>query len=214
MVFNSSILSLQYWTELDSATCSVWFDISRTKLPRPFRLPATEDVFKQIRAERKWFKNVRLFPSELPSLPLRADETGQLEKCANRGSALVVQTAKDGVLGNRVTHPSPYRAFESLPSFPRIDVSQETAIIAMRSIAEICGVTVNELREICGRDPDFIDSLGLDSLLSIEVIATMTKLGVEVPRSATGSYLVQEIFESFLESFILEYIGVVDQVGS
>lgn len=33
-------------------------------------------------------------------------------------------------------------------------------------------------------------------------------------RSATGSYLVRKIFESFLESFILEYIGVVDQVGS
>ncbi len=45
-------------------------------------------------------------------------------------------------------------------------------------------------------------------------VAAMTKLGVEVPRSATGSYLVQEVFESFLESFILEYIGVVDQVGS
>lgn len=71
-------------------------------------------------------------------------------------------------------------------------------------------MTVDELRELCGSDPDFIDSLGLDSLLSIEVIATVTDLGVEVPRSATGSYLVQEVFESFLGSFILEYIGVVD----
>lgn len=73
---------------------------------------------------------------------------------------------------------------------------------------------MNELQEICSSDPDFIDSLGLDSLLSLEVIATITELGVEVPRSATGSYLVQEIFESFLESFILEYIRVVDQVES
>ena len=53
-----------------------------------------------------------------------------------------------------------------------------------------------------------------DSLLSIEVIATITKLGVEVLRSATGSYLLQEIFESFLETFILEYIGVVGRDGS
>ncbi len=114
-------------------------------------------MFKQIRAEKKWFKNLRLFPSELPRLPLRADESGQFERCSNLESALSVQTAKDGVLGNRVTHPGPYRAFESLPSFPRIDVSKETAITAMRSIAEICGVTENALREICGSDPDFSD---------------------------------------------------------
>ena len=103
-------------------------------------------------AEKKWFKNVRLFPSELPSPPLRADNSGQLVKCANLESGLSVQTANDGGLGNRVTHPSPYRAFESLPSFPRIDSSQETAITAMRSMAEICGMTVNELREICSSE--------------------------------------------------------------
>lgn len=200
--------------DLDSATCSVWFDISRTRLPRPFRLPATEDVFKQIRAERKWFKNVRLFPSELPTLPLRADEFGQFAKDANPERVLTVRTTNDGVLASRATHPSPYRTLEFLPSFPRINVSQEIAIEAIKAIADICGLTVDELREICGSDPDFIDSLGLDSLLSIEVIATITNLGIEVPRSATGSYLVQEIFESFLESFILEYIGIVDQVGS
>lgn len=51
-------------------------------------------------------------------------------------------------------------------------------------------MTVDDLREICGNDPDFIDSLGLDSFLSIKVISTITKLGVEVPKSATGSYLV------------------------
>ena len=201
-------------TDLDSGTCSVWFDISRTKLPRPFRFPATEDVFKQIRAERKWYKNVRLFPSELPSLPLHGNNSGHFTKCVNPDSTLAVQTNNDSVLMGRVTHPSPYRRLESLPSFPRTDVSQEIAVRAIGAIAEICGVTVDELRRICDNDPDFIDSLGLDSLLSIEVIDTITKLGVEVPRSATGSFLVQEVFESFLESFILECVGVVDQVGS
>ena len=85
---------------------------------------------------------------------------------------------------------------------------------AIRSIADNCGMTVHELREICGSDPDFIDSLGLDSLLSMVIVATITELGVEVPRSATGSYLEREIFKSFLESFILEYIDVMDRVGS
>ncbi|KAF6221184.1 hypothetical protein HO133_002039 [Letharia lupina] len=119
-----------------NATCSVWFDISRTNLSRPFQLPAAEDVSKPIRAERKWFKNVRLFPNEISSLPLRADESGQYGRCANVERVFPIQPTKDGILENRVTHPSPYRAFESLPPFPRIDVSQEIAIRAMRAIGD------------------------------------------------------------------------------
>ena len=91
---------------------------------------------------------------------------------------------------------------------------QKTAVKAIKIIAKICGVTVNKLRKIYENDLDFIDSLGLDSLLNIEVIDIITKFGVEVSRSATGSFLVQEIFESFLEFSILECVGVVDQVGS
>lgn len=196
-------------------TCSVWFGISRTKLPRPFRLPATEDVFRQIRAERKWFKNVRLFPSEPPSLPLRADESGQLEKCARPEGVFQVQTTKDGILEDRATHSSQYRAFRSLPySSSRINVSYEIAIRAIEAIAEICELTVDELREICGSDADFTGSLRLDSLLRLEVIDTITRLGVEVPGSAAGSYLAQEVFGSFLKSLVLKCIDVVDQVGS
>ena len=97
-----------------------------------------------------------------------------------------------------MAHPNPYRAFGSLPPFSRIDVSQETAIKAIRSIADNCGMIVYELREICGNDPNFIDSLGLDSLLSMVIVATMTELGVEVPRSATGSYLEREYLRAFL----------------
>ena len=155
---------------------------------------------------------MRLFPSELPSLPLRPNESGYFAKCAKPEIILTTQANKDRVLEGRAIHPSPYRRLESLPSFPKTDVSQEIAIKAISAIAEVCGVTDDELRKICGSDPDFIDSLGLDSLLSIEVIDTITKLGVEVPRSATGSFLVQEIFESFLESFILECVVLVDQV--
>ena len=171
----------------------------------------TDDVFRQIRTERKWFKNVRLFPSELPSLPFKVDESGHLQKASsNRASVLPAQTTlTHGSSQYLVTHPSPYRAIASLPSFPRVDIPQDVAVRAINDIAEICGLTVQELREICSRDPDFIDSLGLDSLLSIVIIDSLTKLGVEVPRSATGSYLVQEVFELFLGSFIVDYIDVI-----
>lgn len=203
-----SILSSRTYnieSDLDSETCGVWFDISRTKLPRPFRFPAAEDVFKQIRAERKWFKNVRLFPSELPSLPLKVDESGHVEKFAGPKSNLTVPIAQKENMAHMVTHPSPYRAFESLPSFPRIDIPQELATKAIEAIADVCGMTVDELQGICSTGgPDFIDSLALDSLSSIELIFTLTDIGVEIPKSATGGYLVQEVFEVFLESFILQ----------
>ena len=169
-------------------------------------------MFQQIRTERKWFKNVRLFPSEIPTLPFRVDESLHSEKqSTSRESILPVQTA---VMNDRpqhlVTHPSPYRAIAPLLSFPRVEVSEELAVRAIKVIAEISEVTVQELREICSRKPDFIDSLGLDSLLSIAIIERLTKLGVEVPRSATGSYLVPEVFELFLESFILDYVNVFE----
>ncbi len=149
---------------------------------------------------------MRLFPSELPSLPLKVDEFGHLEKV---GKVIPAQTAKKGMPGHFVAHPSPHKAYETLPSFPRFDVSQEVATEAIMAIADICTVTVDELREICSSGPDFIDSLGLDSLLSLEVIDTMTKLGVNIPRTATGSYF-QEDFQGFLGSFILEYIDAED----
>lgn len=93
-------------------------------------------------------------------------------------------------------------------------MSYEIAIRAIEAIAEICELTVDELREICGSDADFTDSLRLDSLLRLEVIDTITRLGVEVPGSAAGSYLAQEVFGSFLKSLVLKCIDVVDQAGS
>ena len=110
-----------------------------------------------------------------------------------------------------VTHPSPYRVLESLPSFPKIEVSQDLATKALIVIAETCGMTVEALQGICDDDvPDSIDSLGLDSLLSIQTIRNLRSLGVEIPSLATGSYLVQDVFEGFLESFIVECIATID----
>lgn len=172
MVSNPFIRCYHTDIGLDSATCSVWFDISRTNLPRPFRFPATEDAFIQIRADRKWFKNLRLFPSELPNFLPKINECGHIGKDGKLKSVLLVQPVENEIPEHFVIHPSPHRAFESLPSFTRTDVSQEIAVRAIKAIAEICGLTVDELREICGSGPVFIDSLDLDLLLSIEIINT------------------------------------------
>ena len=131
------------------------------------------------------------------------DDFGHVQKYARPESDLSVPIARKENMAHLVTHPSPYRAFESLPHFPRIDIPQELATKAIQAIADVCGVTVDDLREIYSTSgTDFIDSLALDSLLSLDLIATLTDIGVEVPRSAGGPYLVQEVFEGFLGSLI------------
>lgn len=155
---------------------------------------------------------MRLYSSEPPSFPPRANESGNFVKGAGPRSGSPVPNAKNKTMEQHVPHASPRTASESLPSFPQTDVSQEIATKAINAIAEICGVTVDELRSICDSGPEFIDLLGLDSLLSLEVEFAMEKLGVSLPRSATGSYLAQKDFEIFLESFVVEYIDAVDRV--
>ena len=112
------------------------------------------------------------------------------------------------------THPSPYRVSESLPSFPRTNVSPEVATKAIEAVAEVCGVTIDGLRDIRDAGSDFNDSIRLDSLLNLQVIHTLIKLGIRIPGSATGAYLGQKSFEGFLESFILECFDTVDRAGS
>ena len=198
-------------SDLDSATCGVCFDISGTKLPRPFRFSAAEDVFKQIRAERKWFKNLRLVPCELPSLPLKLDEFGHVEKFA--GPKIDVSVPMMENMAHLVTPPSPHRAFEHLPSFPRIEVPAELATKTIRSIADVCDVTVDELREVCSTSgPGFMDSLGLDSLSRTQLMSDLQ--GVIGMSGADPYLLIEEVSESFLGSLILQLSDSGYKVGS
>ena len=154
---------------------------------------------------------MRLFPSDLPSLALSANDSGHFDKLVEQKSVLPVPTAKNEIMEQLVTHSSPS---ESLSPSPRTVISQDIAAKAISAIAEICGVTVDELRSICGSGPDLSDSLGFDSLLILEIEFAIEELGVAIPRSAKGPYLPRKDLGVFLESFILEYIDAVDRVGS
>ena len=140
------------------------------------------------------------FPSEISTLPFRVDESVHFEKESKNGeSVLSGQTAAMNERPQQlVTYPGRGRAIAPLPSFLRVEISQELAVRAIKIIAEICEATMHELQEICSRKPDFIDYRDLDSLLSIIIIERLIKLTVEVLRFATGFYLVREIFEPFL----------------
>lgn len=106
-------------------------------------------------------------------------------------------TIKNETMAQVVPHPSPHPASESLPSLFQPKVSPEIAGKAINAIAEICGMTTDELRSICSSGPGFIDSLVFDSLLSIQTEFAIEELGVVLPRSATGSYLSPKTLRSF-----------------
>lgn len=167
-------------------------------------MPAAEEVFKQIRAERKWFKNVRLCPSEFPSLPPVADESGNFTK------ASVTQTRYFSESG-RTDHVNSGPLFApdgDPPSFSNVDISQELAAQSIAAIAEIFEVSVNELREISTSPSGIgIQSLGLDSFEGLEIIHRLTKLGVKIPSSVSEKtgFFVQEVLECFLESLIIQH---------
>lgn len=167
-------------------------------------MPAAEEVFKQIRAERKWFKNVRLCPSEFPSLPPVADESGNFTKTS------VTQTGYFPESG-RTDHVNSGPLFApdgDPPSFLNVDISQELAAQSVAAIAEILEVSMNELLEISTSPSGIgIEFLGLDSLTGLEIIHKLTRLGVKIPSpiSEKTGFFMQEVLECFLESLIIQY---------
>lgn len=190
-----------------SSTCNVWFDIARTTLPRPFRMPPVEDVFRTMRAERKWFKNVRLFPSELPSIPLVADQMCNFFK----GSCDSAHSAKPFAKNeNSTSLPSTSRV--DYPLLDKVIVSQQTAKQVIDTIADIVGLSVSELLDV-NASQGGLDSLGIDSLLSLAILSKLTLIGIPVPQaSISNGFLLQENFETFLESLIMKCSEVSDVV--
>ena len=118
------------------------------------------------------------FSSEISTLSFRVDESIHFEKKSKSGE--FVLSGQIAAMNKRsqqlVTYPGRGRAIAPLSFFPRVEITQELAVRAIMAIAEICGATVHELQEICSRKPDFIDYLGLDSLLSIAIIERLKTL--------------------------------------
>ena len=85
-------------------------------------------------------------------------------------------------------------------------MSQTTAAKATSAIAEICGVTPDELRSICASGPCLSDSLGFDSLMVLEMESAIEELGVEIARPAGRSDL-GKFLESFIWSTLMRWTG-------
>lgn len=188
------------------SACDVWFDVSRELLPRPFRLGVTEDVFKRIRADRKWFKNVRICPcpSDLSILLPIFDHQVSLVK--TEGDPFLEETM---IADAEKWHPheSLHHTMSFFGSASENSIRSESreaiATQAIRLISQETYLTVDELKDLILNDFE-PGVLGLDSLMSLSIRWGLKDLGITIPNPHAGHmfYIEGPNFESFIKEFI------------
>ncbi len=189
------------------SSCGVWFDLSREQMPRPFRLFSTENIFHRLRAERKWFKNVRICPTEIPRLPPTSDHMGFWVKM---GGGQVPAQLRLTEADDAMRQENLQNAMLSLESFSKDNTglrkSEATAARAIRMISEIVYLSVEELKDLAFNDFS-PGTLGLDSLTTIEIVFGLKNLGITPPedRPAKNSLIMAYSLELFIKDFVNEY---------
>ena len=185
------------------STCQVWFDISKTLLPRPFRLGSTENIFQRLRAERKWYKNVKIVASGIPKLPPTFDHQGMWVKMG--GS----QTPTGTMITEVEDQTRQKNLRESMSSFDPSDFGlrkrEAAAAQAIRGTCEEIALSIEELKDLCFNDFE-LGLLGVDSLLMFSVIHRLQGLGINPPKPDYGTgYTESLLFEAFIKDFVNEY---------
>ncbi|KAL8784941.1 MAG: hypothetical protein Q9213_003683 [Squamulea squamosa] len=176
--------------------CDVWFDYSKDSIPRPFRLDPTRNVFQTLRTERKWFKNVKICPSDIPGLPPSIDDRGNVVK------GLTMKPEMDGqVIEDHTYHPTPSSKTAIEGDFD-LNIPELVATQAIRLVTEEISMNFGELKELtsAGAEPE---DLGIDSLLAVSITWRFQELGIEPP---TGHRFYDPLFlESFIRKLISQY---------
>lgn len=185
------------------ASCEVWFDVSKVTLPRPFRLGPIEKVFQRLRAERKWFKNVKICASGVPKLPPTSDSLGMWVKMggAQTPTQMMITAIEDEVRQENLQN--------SMSSFDMandcLHSREAVAAQAIRMICEEINLSVEELKDLCFNDFE-PGLLGVDSLLMFGIIHLLQDLGINPPELKYGTgYITALLFEAFIKDFVNEY---------
>lgn len=189
------------------SSCGVWFDLSRKHIARPFRLVSTEHVFQTLRAERKWFKNVRICPTEIPSLAPTSDT---MEFWVKRGGGQVPTQMRLTELDDAMRQENLRNAVLSLQASSEdkgaLEEREAAAAQAIRLMSETAYLSVEELQDLAFNDFE-PGMLGLDSLLMMEISVRLKKLGITPPRDdPANNTLVESLYvEYFIKDFVNEY---------
>ena len=151
------------------SVCNIWFDTRTKPPPRPFRIPSVATGFKQIRAERQWFRNVMIFPSDLHILSSSHHRPNHL------------------VFTKIVQSPSEILSKYSTSNLG-IDTSNPTADEIIRMVAEYSCISVEELQKMSASEAEVL-SHALDSLICIQILYKLGTIGFHVPMADLKRFL-------------------------
>ncbi|KAH8821955.1 hypothetical protein F5884DRAFT_769555 [Xylogone sp. PMI_703] len=188
--------------------CKIWFGMSTRELPRPFRWSAfeklererfdaltttgkrkrltentigrTQNTFKEIREDRKWFKNLRIYPSDLSTA------TSALEQLRQLRDILPLKRAKVDIQGDIYSSSSTNNKVSSCKA------RKSTMSANMASIWKSVSKIVME--ELKVKPEDFQDEslltdFGMDSLDALSIAVLLEEelfLDIDIPRFMDG----------------------------
>ena len=205
-----------------SPRCGVWRSITTEAPPRPFRplggkcaeqetvatmgsgLRKCDDPFKQLRIERTAFKNMQIHMMDLTAV-LGMFSNGQVETKSdcqisawseqdwNRSSISFDYTSElpdspspsTNNLLHKVTHKI-YNHYQHIPGWSSKRV--------FTLIADQLGINVSELSSTSR-----FEDMGLDSLLSLSVVAQLRHAGLDLPTSIFWDFPTVQELEAFLD---------------
>ncbi|KAL8749230.1 MAG: hypothetical protein Q9199_007812 [Rusavskia elegans] len=180
------------------STCGVWFDVSKDTLPRPFRLDLTEGSFHRLRTERKWFKNVKICPSNIPSVPPCVDDQGFWIEAPTISESIDERRIQETLCNTSI---SPQKDAEDQGY---LIIQANVAAEIIRGIAEDLYLTVAELKDIAANDSE-PGRLGIDSLMAVSISWRLKSLNVAPPRGV----MAQNFYDGlFLESLIRDLVKI------
>ncbi|KAL9027940.1 MAG: hypothetical protein Q9196_003619, partial [Gyalolechia fulgens] len=184
------------------SACEVWFDLSRQSLPRPFRLISTENLFQRLRADRKWFKNVKICPTEWPILPLKSDRLEERWITEGRtGTTQLIPTKVD----EGVRQENLQNSWSSFKVTADDADGQATAAQAIKLISEELDISVDELKDLVFNNSQ-PGTLGIDSLTSLSIIFQLQDIGLNPLGALDKSGTILDLFvEAYIRDFVKEY---------
>ena len=182
-------------------SCGTWSALSREPIPKPFRFIQTEDVFRKLRSDRKWFKNVKVCLTDFPKLPPASDFRGYWVKATKAQAWDKIATA---------SNPRRENPGVTLLSFEDKSVSifctEKSEIIAnaVRVFSEELLMPKEDLKEWASKNYE-PGTLGVDSLVALSIIQKLRHMDVDWPSLsgyASQMLLVGRDFEMFIRDVV------------
>ncbi|KAI4259142.1 MAG: hypothetical protein L6R42_004733 [Xanthoria sp. 1 TBL-2021] len=150
-----------------------------------------------LRTERKWFKNVKICPSNIPGLPPCVDDQGLWIEAPTISESTHERRNQETLCKTSI---SPEK---NANGHGYLIIRATVAAEIIRGIAEDLYLTVAELEDIAANDSE-PGRLGIDSLMAVSISWRLKSLEIAPPKG----FAAQDFYDGlFLESFIRDLVN-------